>query len=163
GTGGVLRPQDVTCDRLRGFFVGNTLTADTSRQLVDAYVAQQSTVDALVNYESVLLSLNASGRLPANLTIAYPRARIAQPGYPRDRIGRADSPLLLLDPSHREAYDTVTSWLRSPAAQKRIMELTLRRPIDPDVARDERLRAPIGNALYFPDQQAVVDTLLTEY
>jgi Ca-activated chloride channel family protein len=153
GTGGVLRPQDVTCDRLRGFFVGNTLTAGTSSELVDAYVAQQSTVDALVNYESVLLSLNASGRLRDQLEIVYPR----------DGIVEADYPLLLLDPSRRAAYDTVTSWLKSPAAQKRIMELTLRRPIDPDVARDERLRAPIGNALYFPDQQAVVDTLLTEY
>jgi Ca-activated chloride channel family protein len=153
GTGGVLRPQDVTCDRLRGFFVGNTLTAGTSRELVDAYLAQQSTVDALVNYESVLLSLNASGRLRDPLEIVYPR----------DGIVEADYPLLLLDPTRRAAYDTVTSWLKSPAAQKRIMELTLRRPIDPDVARDERLRAPIGNALYFPDQQAVVDTLLTEY
>jgi Ca-activated chloride channel family protein len=153
GTGGTLRPQDVTCDRLRGFFVGNTLTADTSRQLVDEYVAHQDNVDAVVNDESVLLTLNDSGRLRQNLEIVYPR----------DGIVVSDYPMLLLDPAKRAAYDTVTSWLRSPAGQKEIMERTLRRPLDPTVARDARLQAPIGNALYFPDRQEVVDTLLADY
>src|SRR5262249_56456913 len=75
----------------------------------------------------------------------------------------SDYPLLLLDPGKRAAYDMVTSWLRSPAGQKKIMERTMRRPLDPSVARDGRLQTPIGNALYFPDRQEVVDTLLADY
>jgi Ca-activated chloride channel family protein len=153
GTGGALRPQDVTCDRLRGFFAGQSLTADTSRQLVDEYVANQENADAVINYESVLLSLNASNPLHENLEIVFPQ----------DGIVEADYPLLLLDPGQRAAYDTVTTWLRSSAVQQKIMQRTLRRPIDPEVTRDNRLQTPIGNALYFPDQQAVVDKLLADY
>lgn len=43
------------------------------------------------------------------------------------------------------------------------MHSTLRRPVSPTVPRDAPLRAPIGNALYFPDQQAVLDRLLADY
>jgi Ca-activated chloride channel family protein len=153
GTGGVLRLEDVTCDRLRGLFAGHTLTAPNSRQLIDEFVAHQDTVDAVINYESVLLSLNASGRLAQPLEIVYPR----------DGIVESDYPLLLLDPGQRAAYDTVVAWLKEPAHQRRIMELTLRRPLDPGVSRDARLSTSIGNALYFPDQQEVVDALLADY
>jgi Ca-activated chloride channel homolog len=152
-TGGVLRLPDLACDRLRGFFSGHTLTADTSRQLVDQFVAHQDSVDAMINYESVLLSLNASHRLSQDLEIVYPQ----------DGIVEADYPLLLLDPARRAAYDTVVAWLKTPAIQKKIMDLTLRRPTEPSVARDHRLTTSIGNALYFPDQQDVVDKLLADY
>ncbi|MFI6028166.1 substrate-binding domain-containing protein [Amycolatopsis magusensis] len=67
GTGGALREEDITCDRLRGFFTGRTLTEPTSRQLADSYAARQDSADALVNYESVLLSLNArAGSWPSH-------------------------------------------------------------------------------------------------
>src|SRR5262245_4273710 len=64
GTGKALRMQDITCDRLRGLFAGHALTAPTSRQLADDFVARFGEFDAIVNYESTLLSLNDSGRLP---------------------------------------------------------------------------------------------------
>jgi Ca-activated chloride channel homolog len=153
GTGGVLRVEDVTCDRLRGLFAGHVLTAATSRQLVDEFVARQDDVDAVINYESVLLSLNASGRLSEDLDVVYPR----------DGIIESDYPILLLDPAQRATYDTAVAWLKTPTVQKEIMDQTLRRPLEPSVSRDPRLRAGIGNALYFPDQQEVVDKLLADY
>lgn len=153
GTGGALRPEDVSCDRLRGFFTGQAVTEDTSGRLADAYVRGEDHLDALITYESELLALNRAGTLRTPLEIVYPK----------DGIVLSDYPLMLLDPAKRAAYDRLTSWLRSGPVQQKIMERTLRRPVDPDITRGPDLRAPLGNALYFPDSQAVVDRLLADY
>lgn len=153
GTGNALRPEDVTCDRLRGFFAGRSLTAENSNQLLTNFVNHQSDVDGMINYESVLLSLNGSGKLREPLEIIYPK----------DGMVLSDYPVLLLDPAKRTAYDKVVDWLKRGPTQKNIMDRTLRRPLDPNVARVDQLREPIGNALYFPDQQEVVDKLLADY
>ncbi|MET9520126.1 VWA domain-containing protein [Streptomyces sp. NPDC002994] len=153
GTGTVLRPDDVSCDRLRGFFAGHALTGDASAKLAGGFTARQGELNALITYESELLALNKSGRLREPLEIVYPR----------DGMVLSDYPVLLLDPAKRAAYDTLVQWLRSEPVQKRIMERTLRRPIDPAVPRSEPLRQPVGNALYFPDDQKVIDRLLADY
>lgn len=153
GTGRALRPEDVTCDRLRGLFAGHKLTADTSTGLINEFVAHQAELDALVSYESVLLSLNDSGRLAEPLEIVYPA----------DGIIQSDYPLLLLNPDKRAAYDRVVAWLRSAPVQQRIMDRTARRPINPDVPRSPRLPTATGNSLYFPDRPEVIDTLLANY
>jgi Ca-activated chloride channel family protein len=82
GRGGVLKVDDVACDRLRGLFAGHTLSAATSRELADQFAAHQGELDAMVNYESVLLSLNASGKLTEQLEIVYPRDGIIESDYP---------------------------------------------------------------------------------
>ncbi|OZM76263.1 hypothetical protein CFP66_42370 [Pseudonocardia sp. MH-G8] len=153
GSGRALQPEDVTCDRLRGLLTGHVLRADGSAALVDGFVAREPELDALVASESTLLSLNATGRLAEPLEIVYPT----------DGIIQSDFPLLLLDPAHRDAYDRVVEWLLTEPVQRRIMELTARRPIDPDVARLPQLPATTGNALYFPDRLDVVDALLADY
>ncbi|WP_405987055.1 substrate-binding and vWA domain-containing protein [Streptomyces sp. NBC_00872] len=152
-TGGVLRPRDVSCDRLRGFFAGHRLAEDSSARLADGFVRDQDSLEALITYESELLTLNSGGRLREPLEIVYPK----------DGMVLSDYPLLLLDPAERAAYDRLVEWLKSGPVQKKIMERTLRRPIDPAVPRVPRLREPIGNALYFPDDQRVVDRLLADY
>lgn len=153
GTGGVLRPGDVSCDRLRGFFSGHRLTDDSTVRLTDAFARRQDGLDALITYESEILALNSGGRLRTPLEIVRPK----------DGTVLSDYPLLLLDPAKRAAYDRLVEWLKSERVQKRIMERTQRRPIDPGLTRIPALREPIGNALYFPDQQAVVDRLLADY
>ncbi|MBB5851012.1 VWA domain-containing protein [Amycolatopsis umgeniensis] len=152
GTGAALRLEDVKCDKLQGFRTGHTLTADTAAAVADKF-AERRDVDAIIGYESTLLTLNGSGRLEAPLELVYPR----------DGIVQADYPILLLDPAKREAYDKVVSWARSPATQKKLMDRTLRRPITGEVGLDPRLPASIGNSLYFPDDSAVVDKLLEDY
>jgi Ca-activated chloride channel homolog len=153
GTGGALRPEDVSCDRLRGFRSGQTLTADTSPDLVDSYADHQDRANALITYESDLLALNASGRLRDKLEVIRPE----------DGMILADFPLLLLDPAQRAAYDKVTEWLHRDSVQRRIMQRTLRRPVNPTVTREPRLHAPVGNALYYPDLPTVITTLLEDY
>jgi Ca-activated chloride channel family protein len=153
GTGRALQPEDVTCDRLGGLFTGHALSADTSAALVDGFVAHQAELDALVASESVLVSLNASGRLAEPLEIVYPV----------DGVIQADFPLLLLNPAQRDTYDRVVEWLLAEPAQQRIMELTARRPIDPDVVRSPQLPTTMGNTLYFPDRLEVINALLADY
>jgi Ca-activated chloride channel family protein len=153
GTGRALRTADVSCDRLRGFLAGQVATAGTAAETADRYVAGQDGTDALIDHESALLALNAGGRLRTPLEIIYPR----------DGIVLSDYPLLLLDPAQRDGYDRLAGWLRSGPAQRQIMERTLRRPLATDVPRDPRLRTAIGNALYFPDEIAVIDRLLADY
>ncbi|MFJ4672570.1 substrate-binding domain-containing protein [Kitasatospora purpeofusca] len=153
GTGEALRPEDVAQDRVRGFLAGRTLSAPSSHALVDGYLAHQDDTDAVIAYESDLLALGGDGRLREPLDLVYPQ----------DGIVLSDYPLLLLDPAKRAAYDRVLAWLLAPAVQKKIMQLTLRRPVDPTVARDPRLERPIGNALYFPDRPEVVQRLLAQY
>ncbi len=146
GTGAPLRPQDVSCDRLQGFLAGRAFDV----QDPVGEFTRRSDVDGLVAHESELLALNASGR-------AEPLEIV----YPRDGIVLSDYPLVLVEPAHREAYDRVVEWLRSPAAQQMIAERTWRRPVDPSVVRHEKLRADLGTALYFPDSSEVIDRLLT--
>jgi Ca-activated chloride channel family protein len=153
GTGAALRPEDVSCDRLRGFRSGQTLTADTGPALVDSYVDHQDEANALITYESDLLALNATDRLDDRLEVVRPE----------DGMVLADFPLLLLNPAHRTAYDKVTQWLRRESVQRQIMRHTLRRPVNTTVTRDARLREPVGNALFYPDRPAVVETLLADY
>jgi Ca-activated chloride channel family protein len=150
GTGAALRPEDVRCDRIQGFLAGRAFGAP---DVTDEYVRRQHEVGGIVAPESTILTLNASGRLREPLDVVYPR----------DGIMLADYPLMLIDPDKRAAYDKVVHWLLTPAAQQAIMDRTFRRPIDPALPRKGKLATPIGNPLYFPDRQEVVDRLLQAY
>ncbi|MEU2064117.1 VWA domain-containing protein [Streptomyces sp. NPDC013455] len=151
GTGRALRPSDVSCDRLRGFRSGQTLTAESSHALLDAFAARRGRTNALITYESELLTLNK--RLDPPLEIVHPA----------DGMVLSDYPLLLLDERRRDAYDRVVEWLTDSGHQREIMHRTLRRPVSTEVARDRRLTAPLDNALYYPDDPAVLDRLLADY
>ncbi|NSL42661.1 VWA domain-containing protein, partial [Streptomyces sp. 8P21H-1] len=153
GTGGALREEDVSCDRLRGFRSGQRLTAASTRDLLDDFVARPGTANALITYESDLLALNSGGRLEEELEIVRPE----------DGTVLADFPLLLLDPDRRAAYDEVVRWLRKDSVQREIMRTAWRRPVNPAVAREGPLRTPVGNALYFPDRHGVLERLLDDY
>jgi Ca-activated chloride channel family protein len=150
GTGAALRPEDVRCDRIQGFLAGRAFGAP---DVAAEYVRRQGEVGGIVAPESTIMALNASGRLREPLEVVYPR----------DGIVLADYPLMLMHPDKRAAYDKVVQWLRTPAAQQAIMDRTFRRPVDPALPRAGKLATAIGNPLYFPDRQEVVDRLLQAY
>jgi Ca-activated chloride channel family protein len=153
GTGDALQSKDINAAELTDFFSGQTLTAGSSGFLADAFAANQDRVDGLINYESVLLSLNASGRLREPLELIYPR----------EGIITADYPLLLLNPAKRAEYDKVVAYLRSPAVQRQLMTTTNRRPAIPEVAPDSRFPSRVLVELPFPASRQVVDQLLFAY
>jgi Ca-activated chloride channel family protein len=144
---------------LRRFFSAQTMTAGSSGWLADQFVdkaGKPGGPDGIVNYESVLLGLNADGKLKDSLSIVVPS----------DGVVTADYPLSLLSGANqqtREAYITVTDWLRTTDAQKLIMAKTSRRPTVPGVKIDARFGDQLLVELPFPGQRAVVDDLITSY
>ncbi|MBA9004457.1 substrate-binding domain-containing protein [Thermomonospora cellulosilytica] len=146
---------DAVAPRLREFFEGQRLTAGSSGWLSDAYLRRQgSGVDGLINYESVLRSLNAAGRLPEPLVIVHPR----------DGVVTADYPLTLLAsaPGHaRDAHRRLAAYLRRPDVQRRIMTQLHRRPVNPEVSAAGF--APVPAELPFPARLDAVQALLGAY
>ncbi|MFF0556961.1 substrate-binding domain-containing protein [Streptomyces sp. NPDC004266] len=151
GAQSALTERDVAraTPRLKEFFTGQKLTSGSSGWLATAY-ARRTDVDALVNYESVLLSA------PEKLTVIRPS----------DGVVTADYPFTLLTsarPEAKAAADRLTTYLRTPDAQRRITGTTLRRPVVAGVrpasalARDQRRELP------FPGSRAVADGLLDAY
>ena len=67
---------------LKAFFKGQALTAGSSGFLADSYVRDQDTLDGIVNYESVLMSLDAGGKLHEPLALIYPKEGIVTADYP---------------------------------------------------------------------------------
>ncbi|MER8235380.1 substrate-binding and VWA domain-containing protein [Streptomyces sp. NPDC094049] len=135
--------------RLKEFFRGQKLTSGSSGWLASAY-ARRPDVDALVNYESVLLSA------PGGLTVIRPA----------DGVVTADYPLTLLTsarPEAKEAAGRLTTYLRTPEAQRRITTTTLRRPVVPGVEPAAALARDPRRELPFPGSRAVADGLLDAY
>ncbi|MFF8968302.1 substrate-binding domain-containing protein [Streptomyces sp. NPDC014995] len=153
GTGSALRAEDVSCDRLRGFRSGQSLTGASSRELLDTYLQHQDSADALIAHESELLALNARGTLREPLEIVHPD----------DGMVLSDFPLLLLDPAEREAYGKVVDWLLGDDVQRELMRRTFRRPVNRHVEPSPDLRTPVGNALSFPDRLSIVQQLVDDY
>jgi len=155
GSGNTLDSGNINTQALKDFFTGQTLTAGSSGVLADNYVRvqDQSTVDGLINYESVLLSLNTSNRLHEQLDLIYPK----------DGILTADYPLMLLNNSKRAAYDKLVAYLTSPAVQQKIMTTTSRRPAVPEVKPDSRFPNQLLVELTFPSNLNVINQLLLTY
>lgn len=163
GTGRALTTAEISAltPRLRSFFAGQSLTAGSSGWLADAYVQRQAggaPVDGLVNYESVLLSLNASGRLPEPLTVIYPA----------DGVVTADYPLTLLAGATEQArtnHAAVADFLRRPSTQRKLMEQTFRRPAIPGIDLAPAF-GPAGGGLVelpFPSRYEAATALVTGF
>ena len=143
----------IDTNALRDFFKGQALTAGSSGFLADSFVRDQSTVDGIVNYESILMSLNAGGKLTEPLELIYPK----------EGIVTADYPFMLLNAAKRPAYDKVTAYLRTPDVQKRIMADTARRPAVPGIPLDPRFTTQTLIELPFPAKLDTIDALITTY
>lgn len=93
GSSDVITADNVDEKKLKDFFSGQALTSGSSGWLSEAFVREQDHLDGLFNYESVLMDLNASGRLREKLVLIYPQ----------EGVVTADYPLILLNKDKREA------------------------------------------------------------
>ncbi|MFC5898939.1 vWA domain-containing protein [Streptomyces zhihengii] len=139
--------------RLREFFAGQRLTSGSSGWLATAYT-RRTTVDALVNYESVLLSMNRDDG--AGLTVLRPKDGVVTADYPFTLLTSAPA-------GQREAGRRLTAYLRGAGAQREITARTLRRPVAVGVAPDGRLGSGQRRELPFPGTRSVADGLLEAY
>ncbi len=153
GSSDAIDAGTIDSDAMKGFFKGQTVTAGSSGFLADTYVREQGTVDGIINYESVLMGLNAGGQLKEQLDIIYPA----------EGIVTADYPMILLNAAKKTAYDKVVAYLRSPDVQKRIMTDTARRPAVPGVPLDSRFPTTTLIELPYPSQLDTIDALISTY
>jgi Ca-activated chloride channel homolog len=155
GSADALQLEDIERIRpdLQGFFRGQALAAGSSGWLAESYVREQDQLDGLINYESVLLALNRGGELREKLFLVYPR----------EGIITADYPLLLINRDKLAAYDRLVAYLLSPEFQQKLMEQTLRRPVNAQVAVIDAFPKQFSVELPFPNSQKVVDALLFSY
>ena len=131
GDGGALHADEATqaSPVLREFFAGQTLNASSPAGLARQYVraqddgdAQGGPVDGLIDYESDLVTLNASGELREPLDLIYPADGVVTADYPLSLFSSATQKA-----GARAAYQRLVSYLLTPAVQRKIMELTHRR------------------------------------
>jgi len=144
---------DISSAALHDFFQGQALTAGSSGWLAEAYARDQDRLDGMINYESVLLSLNRGNELHEHLVLIYPK----------EGIVTADYPLVLLNDAKRDAYTRLVTYLRTPDVQRRIMTSTFRRPVVPEVPLDASFSKALIVELPFPADIAVVDRILESY
>jgi len=155
GTGNALTSSDITANTpaLKTLFAGQRLTAGSSGFLADSYVRDQPSLDGIINYESILLSLNAGGKLHEKLDLIYPK----------EGIITADYPLMLLDASHRSDYDKLVAYFRRADVQTTIMTQTHRRPSIPEVQPNSQFPSQVLVEVPFPANLDVVNQLIEVY
>ncbi len=148
-----LTAGDINAAALRDFFQGQALTAGSSGWLAEAYTRDQDRLDGMINYESILLSLNNGGELHEPLVLIYPK----------EGIVTADYPLVLLNEAKRDTYTRLVTYLRTPDFQRTLMTATFRRPVSPDVPLDAAFPKALIVELPFPSDLGVVDPTLDIY
>lgn len=157
GKSEALTASDVDRKAIAGFIKGYRLPGDNSTYLSERFIEQQGTrVNAFINYESWLLSLNQSGKLREKLTLIYPHEGVAT----------ADYPLMLLNDAKRAQYQKLVAYLKGDEAQAWLAKTTLRRPVNPEVARAQAGLFPQGSMLVelpFSTDRALADGLIDAY
>jgi Ca-activated chloride channel family protein len=157
GKSEALAAADVDRSAIVDFLKGYKLPGDNSSYLSEQFILQQGgKVNAFINYESWLLSLNASGKLREKLVLIYPY----------EGVSTADYPLMLLSEARRDDYLKVVQYLKSEAAQTWLARQTLRRPIQPEVAAkvDDILpKQGLQVELPFSPDRALADGLISTY
>ena len=149
---------DVDRSAIAGFLKGYKLAGDNSTYLAEKFIEQQGTkVNAFINYESWLLSLNNGGKLREKLVLVYPK----------EGVSTADYPFMLLNDARRADYQKVVAYLKGSEAQSWLARQTLRRPIAADVAAQVGDLFPKAGAmrveLAFSPDRALSDGLIDAY
>lgn len=157
GKSEALVATDVDRTAIADFLKGYKIPGDNSTYLSEQFIQKQgTTANAFINYESWLLSLNASGKLREPLVLIYPF----------EGVSNADYPMMLLDDTRREDFIKVVAYLKSEPAQTWLARQTLRRPIVREVAAavaDVLPKAGLQIELPFSPDRELADGLIDAY
>ena len=149
-----LTAADIDRKAVADFLKGYKLVGDNSTYLSEKFIEQQGIyVNAFINYESWLLSMNQSGKLKEPLRLFYPREGIAT----------ADYPFMLLNDAKRGEYQKVVDYLKGEEAQSWLARATLRRPVNPAAASAASFPAATLVELPFSPDRGLADGLIDAY
>jgi Ca-activated chloride channel family protein len=107
----------------------------------------------MVNYEAVLLRLNAK----------LPEAERLVLIEPKDGVITADHPLMLLAAERRGDYDKLVAAFKAPAFQGQAAAAAFLRPSAPGLPLPPGLSAAAVAELAFPNRLEVIDAVLASY
>lgn len=144
---------EINAKVLTTFLSGQKLTAGSSGWLAEAFVKDPSALDAMINYEAVILRANEKLATADRLSLVYPR----------DGVISADYPLMLLRAEQREAYDRLVAALKAPAVQRQLATDAFLRPTAQDIALPTSLPTDAVAELSFPNRLEVIDAVLSAY
>jgi Ca-activated chloride channel family protein len=161
GKGEALTAADVDRQAIANFLTGYKIVGDNSTYLAEQFTKLQGTrANAFINYESWLLTLNASGKLREKLHLIYPF----------EGVTTADYPFMLLNDARRADYLKVVEYLKGDAAQLWLARQTLRRPMKAELAAQVAdVLPPRGFQVelpFSPDRQladGLIDAYLNEF
>lgn len=161
GKGEALTAADVDRQAIADFLTGYKIVGDNSTYLAEQFTRQQGTrANAFINYESWLLSLNASGKLREKLHLIYPF----------EGVSTADYPFMLLNDAKRADYLKVVEYLKGDTAQLWLARQTLRRPMKAELAAQVADLLPARGFQvelpFSPDRQladGLIDAYLNEF
>jgi Ca-activated chloride channel homolog len=149
-----LTAADIDRKAVADFLKGYKLVGDNSTYLSEKFIEQQGVyVNAFINYESWLLSMNQSGKLKEPLKLFYPREGIAT----------ADYPFMLLNDAKRGEYQKVADYLKGEEAQSWLARTTLRRPVNPAAASAASFPTATLVELPFSPDRGLADGLIDAY
>jgi Ca-activated chloride channel family protein len=148
-----LAVQDVDQKTLTAFLSGQKLTAGSSGWLAEAYIRTPSAIDAMVNYEAVILRANERLAPADQLTLIYPR----------DGMISADYPLMLLNDDKHAAYARLVATLKAAPFQRDALSAAFLRPANPEVVASSALPGAAVAELGFPNRLEVIDAVLGAY
>jgi Ca-activated chloride channel family protein len=161
GKGEALTAADVDRGAIADFLKGYRIVGDNSTYLAEQFIKGQGTrANAFINYESWLLTLNASGKLREPLHLIYPF----------EGVTTADYPFMLLNEPRRADYLKVVEYLKGDTAQLWLARQTLRRPMRAEVAAQVADILPARGFQvelpFSPDRQladGLIDAYLNEF
>lgn len=161
GKGEALTAADVDRQAIADFLTGYKIVGDNSTYLAEQFARQQGTrANAFINYESWLLTLNASGKLREKLHLIYPF----------EGVSTADYPFMLLNDAKRADYLKVVEYLKGDTAQLWLARQTLRRPMKAELAAQVADLLPARGFQvelpFSPDRQladGLIDAYLNEF
>jgi Ca-activated chloride channel family protein len=148
-----LQVADVNAKVLKAFLSGQKLTAGSSGWLAEAFVKAPQDLDAMVNYEAVILRANQQLAPADQLTLVYPR----------DGMISADYPLMLLNPARMDEYQRLVAQFKGAEFQRNALGPMFLRPANPEVATVAALPSDSVAELAFPNRLEVIDAVLASY
>ena len=156
-TGNALTTADITkaTPALKSFFSGQKLTAGSSGWLASKVAQDPSAVDGVVNYESVLMSMDPNA-LGEPLTLVTPADGVIFADYPFSVLNSANA-------DKKAKADKLVAWLTSPEGQAAIMDTTHRRPGVAGTDTDTRFPKTALIEQPFPNTLDVTNDLITTY
>lgn len=148
-----LTVQEVDGAVLKSFLSGQKLTAGSSGWLAEAFIKDPSALDAMINYEAVILRANEKLSAADKLTLIYPK----------DGVISADYPLMLLAEARRDDYTKLVGALKATAVQSQLSAQEFVRPAVAEAALGPGMPTTSVVELSFPNRLDVIDAVLGAY